>query len=330
MKVITGALKYFNENAIIRGKQLGCEGVHFNRPPLWGNDTWAPESVKWLVEYCKKFDMPVTGVENIPVEWFTPIILGYPERDECIERYQGIIEAFGKAGIPLLGYGFGAGNVWRTSIHAKGRGGSECMQYVQADEKKGNALTYKNVIRGENPTREQLWENYAYFLKAVLPTAEKWHVKLMLHPSDPMLPEVNGIPRIMVSIEDFKRAYELSGGSPAWGINLCIGCFSQLGGREAVLEMIRYFGPKGKLFQVHFRDVIGSGNDFTECFLGEGNFDPAEIISELAKNGFDGYIFEDHVPVIRDDDFYHTIGRAHASGYIQGMLAMMQYMQKKD
>ncbi|HQO56080.1 MAG TPA: mannonate dehydratase [Clostridia bacterium] len=330
MKTVTGGLKYFNEVALIRGKQLGMDAVLLNRPPLWGKDEWSEKAVQWMVDYCAKFGMIIAGVENIPVEWFTPIVLNYPERDECIERYLRIITAFGKAGIPYLGYGFAAGNVWRTDLAAKGRGGCRCMQYVKADENtKGNQLVYKNVIHGEMPSREELWNNYAYFLKAVLPHAEKEHVGLMLHPSDPPLPVVHGVPRIFCSIEDYKYAYELSGHSPAWGLNLCLGCISQMGGKDAVLEMIRYFGPKGKIFQVHLRDVIGSGESFTECFLGEGNYNPAQVLCELENCGFNGYVFEDHVPMIHDDDGYHTIGRAHAVGYIQGMIDMMKYLIKK-
>ena len=73
----------------------------------------------------------------------------------------------------------------------------------------------------------------------------------------------------------YVKAYEdakgnqLSGHSPAWGLNLCLGCISQMGGKDAVLEMIRYFGPKDKISQVHLRDVIRSGESFTECFLGK-------------------------------------------------------------
>ena len=51
----------------------------------------------------------------------------------------------------------------------------------------------------------------------------------------------------------YVKAYEdtkgnqLSGHSPAWGLNLCLVCISQMGGKDAVLEMIRYFGPKDKI-----------------------------------------------------------------------------------
>lgn len=76
-----------------------------------------------MVDYCAKFGMIIAGVENIPGGMFsTPIVMNYPERDECIERYLRIITAFGKAGVPYIGYGFAAGNVWRTDLAAKGRG----------------------------------------------------------------------------------------------------------------------------------------------------------------------------------------------------------------
>ena len=53
------------------------------------------------------------------------------------------------------------------------------------------------------------------------------------------------------------------------------------GGAKNVREMIEFFGPKGKIFYVHFRDVQGTVPNFQECFIGEGNFDPAEALMLL-------------------------------------------------
>ena len=62
---------------------------------------------------------------------------------------------------------------------------------------------------------------------------------------------------------------------------------SEIEGQQTVLEAVKYFGPKKKLIQIHFRDVCGTLPAFKECFLGEGNFDPAGVMVALRDYGFD-------------------------------------------
>ncbi len=94
------------------------------------------------------------------------------------------------------------------------------------------------------------------------------------------------------------------------------------GGAANVREMIEFFGPKGRITYVHFRDVQGTVPDFQECFLGEGNFDPAEVMALLIDNGFEGFLLDDHVPKMDGDSDWNHRGRAHAVGYMQGLLRM--------
>jgi mannonate dehydratase len=176
-----------------------------------------------------------------------------------------------------------------------------------------------------------MWENYAYFLGAVLPVAERAGVRLALHPDDPPVPSLAGVARIFVSVENFKRAYEMAGGSPAWGLDLCLGCCSEMpGGAANVREMIEYFGPKGRIFYVHFRDVKGTVPRFAECFIGEGNYDAAATMRLLKRNGFTGFLLDDHVPHVVDDTPWGHRGRAHAIGYMQGLLDMIAATEAGD
>jgi mannonate dehydratase len=86
--------------------------------------------------------------------------------------------------------------------------------------------------------------------------------------------------------------------------------------------MIEFFGPKGKIFYIHFRDVQGVVPNFQECFIGEGNYDPAEVMLLLKRVGFDGFLLDDHVPHMDDDTDWNHRGRAHAIGYMQGLMRM--------
>jgi mannonate dehydratase len=185
------------------------------------------------------------------------------------------------------------------------------------------------VLHGEHAlSAERMWDNYAYFIKAVLPAAEAAGVKMALHPDDPPVATLGGVARIFNRPEGFKRAWALNPDSPAWGLDLCLGCCSEMpGGAANVREMIEFFGPKGRIFYVHFRDVQGQVPCFQECFIGEGNYDPAEAMMLLHKNGFDGFLLDDHVPHMEGDSDWNHRGRAHAIGYMQGLLQMRAFLQ---
>jgi mannonate dehydratase len=241
------------------------------------------------------------------------------------------------AGIPVLGHHFLPTYVWRTDMRARGRGGALVSAYDEAVAGRGNALAgYKLAPDAPITDRidaERMWDNYRVFLEAVLPVAEEVGVRLALHPDDPPTSApLGGVARILTSPSAVKRAWEVSGNSPAWGLDLCLGTVSEMAGEASVNELIDFFGPKGKIFYVHFRDVKGVVPKFEEAFLGEGNYDPAAVLRRLDRVGFDGFVIDDHVPaMIGDEDTwgdtasaaYCSRGRAHAIGYIQGILNAM-------
>jgi mannonate dehydratase len=123
---------------------------------------------------------------------------------------------------------------------------------------------------------------------------------------------------LFYSVEGYKKAMEEVAPSPNHGIDFCMGCFSETG--MNVIDAIRYFGERGKIFYVHLRDVQGCVPSFQECFLGEGNFDPVEVVRTLKEVGFDGFIIDDHVPRMIDDTEWNHRGHAHATGYILGLV----------
>ncbi len=245
----------------------------------------------------------------------------------------------GRAGIPILGYHFMPNSVWRTSRTTPGRGGAHVTSFDLALVGQTGATEQRAFVQNASPaidemwteideravSAEQMWENYAYFMKAVLPVAEQSGVTLALHPDDPPVPILGGVARIFISVENFKRAYEIANGSPAWALDLCLGCCSEMpGGAANVREMIEFFGPKGRIAYVHFRDVQGTVPQFAECFIGEGNFNAAETMRLLKRSGFTGFLLDDHVPHMVDDTPYGHRGRAHAIGYMQGLLAALE------
>jgi mannonate dehydratase len=240
----------------------------------------------------------------------------------------------GEAGIRLLGYNFMPASVWRTDMAAAGRGGARVTAFDLSLAGEGNALSgYKLSPGGEfaGPvTAGQMWRNHQYFLDAVLPVAEQAGVRPALHPDDPPVSvPLGGTARIFTSPQSLAAASRAADDSPAWGIDLCLGTVSEMGGEEAVNEVIDYFGPRGQICYMHFRDVQGVVPRFRECFIGEGNYDPVAVLRRLAASGFDGFLIDDHVPAVVGDPgtwedtsaaAYCSRGRAHALGYLQGLL----------
>jgi len=86
------------------------------------------------------------------------------------------------------------------------------------------------------------------------------------------------------------------------------------------LEAAEYFGAQGRIFYVHMRDVKGGCDDFTECYINEGNSNIFKVILKLHEVGFNGFMIDDHVPHMVNDSSYGHRGRAHATGYITAML----------
>ncbi len=336
MKIILGAIKEFNDDALLMARQLGSEGFHFNTPPIATSDEdyWTVRALKWLKEYTEKFELKLEMIENVPIRFLEGIMLGTPDRDEKIENYIKTIRNMGEVGIPILGHHFCPTWAWRTSITEPTRGGAFVSAFNSEKAESGvnaYAISAQHMARfGKDiqpPTADDLWKNYEYFMKAVLPEAEKAGVKLIIHPSDPPIKRVAGVDRIFVSCDDLERAEKMTN-SPCWGINFCMGTISQLGGEEAVLEVIDKFVPKGKVYMVHFRDVQGTINDFKECFPGDGRYDPAKIMRRLHEKGYNGLVLDDHVPFINNDTRWGHTARANVFGYLRGMQRMMEYCEK--
>ena len=341
LRIAVGQFNELTDEKLRFAAQLGITSVQMNTPKLPGEHRWELDDLQQLVDKCQEYNQTLEAIENVPIHFYDKAMLGLPGRDEQIEHYQATIRNLGRAGIPILGYHFMPNSVWRTSRTTVGRGGvhvtafdmagirptsgsSDQLQYVaKQDERIGQM-----VVTGDPDrivTEDEMWSNYEYFMRAVLPVAEEAGVKLALHPDDPPVEMLGGVARIFRNVEGFKRAESISQ-SDAWGLDLCLGCCSEMpGGASNVVEMIEHFGPRGKILYVHFRDVQGTVPVFQECFIGEGNFDPAETMLTLHRNGFRGFLLDDHVPHMDDDTVWSHRGRAHAIGYMQGLIRMIPH-----
>jgi mannonate dehydratase len=320
------AIGQFNElcyEKLAFAKQLGVSGVLLNTPRLPGEHRWEYDDLARMREYVERYGLRLEALENTPVGFYNQAMLGLPGRDEQIEHYQATIRNMGKAGIPILGFHWMPNSVWRTpgSARVRGRGGAIVTVFdIELARERDAMLTHERVY-----SADELWANYAYFVKAVIPVAEEAGVRLALHPDDPPIPSLGGIARIFNSFDGFQRASEIVD-SPNWGLDFCMGCWSEMGGHENVIRGIRYFGPHGKIFYGHFRDVQGTAENFSECFLGEGNVNLVEAMRTFKEVGFTGFLIDDHVPHMVDDSDWNHRGRAYATGYMMALLSAVQQL----
>ncbi|MHC4558414.1 MAG: mannonate dehydratase [Planctomycetota bacterium] len=264
--------------------------------------------------------LSIAGVESHPVA-AEKIKLGLPGRDEEIANYCAVIKALGKVGIPMCCYNFMAGIGWyRTKVNIPERGGALTSEFDnRIAERQG--LTQWGKI-GE----EKIWDNITYFLKRVIPVAEKAGVKMALHPDDPPLSPLRGIGRILTSAEAFRRVLQIVP-SPVNGITFCQANFKLMG--EDIRALIREFGSQGKIFFAHFRDVLGTRERFRETFHDNGPTDMAEMLKLYHEVGFRGPIRPDHAPTLADESNqrpgYAMQGKVFAIGYMKGIAQAMNF-----
>lgn len=334
IRVAIGQFNELTEEKLLFARQLGVSGIQMNNPKLPGKHRWEFEDLSALRQKVDAFGLVFEAIENVPIHFYDKAMLGLPGRDEQIDHYIATVRNIARAGIPILGIHWMPNSVWRTSRTTPGRGGAHVTSFdlalVDTRDKQRKWVEERrhSFPLGTLPllddeaeiSEEQMWENYAYFMKAVLPVCEEVGVKLAIHPDDPPCRMLGGIARIFNSVDGFKKGMGIAN-SPAWGLDLCLGSVSEMeGGAPNVFEMIQYFGEREKILYVHFRDVQGTVPKFQECFVGEGNYDPVEAMRTLKRVGFRGFLLDDHVPHTVDDTPWAHRGRAHAIGYLQALI----------
>ena len=277
------------------------------QPIIATKEIWAKEGIKWTV------------VEG-PPSLGSLTKLALPGRDEEIANFITFMKNLKKYGdVDVICYNWMPVISWaRTQMDRPGRGGA-LMTAFDYEDMKGKPLTQYGEV-----TKESLWKNLEYFLKAVVPEAEKIEMKLSLHPDDPQVDSIQGISRIMNSVENFDRMLKIVP-SKYSGLTMCQGNFSLMG--ADIPKLVRRWG-KDVISFVHFRsvqDLSGTipSTKFTECFHDEGQIDMYEAMKAYYDIGFEGPLRPDHVPTMAGETNerpgYMTLGNLYATGYIRGL-----------
>jgi mannonate dehydratase len=257
-----------------------------------------------------------TAMHNMP-----EVTLNLPGRDEKIEQYKRYLADLATAGIHYTTYAHMGNGIW-SSGRADVRGASAREFDLASTDKRGVWVekTWRDPLsHGRVFTSEEIWDNYTYFIKQVVPVAEKLGVRIGIHPDDPPVPMLAGVPRcIFSSFEGYKRALEIAD-SPNVGICLCCGTWLEGGRRQTgkdPVEMIRHFGA-GRIWKIHFRNVSAPLPHFVETFMDNGYYDMYKIMKALRDVDFAGIVILDHSPRMVGGNYAQT---AYGFAYMKALL----------
>jgi mannonate dehydratase len=285
-----------NDEELKFWRQMGCGYVSVGSTP----DLRTADGFKQIKKTYADAGITVWNIGNTSVHNMPEVTLNLPGRDQKIAEYKQYLRNLGAAGIYYTTYAHMGNGIW-SSGRADTRNASAREFDMNSPDKVGNwdGKQFREPLsHGRVFTQEEIWENYTHFIKEVAPVAEEAGVRIGIHPDDPPVPVLAGVPRcIFSSFDGYRKAMQIAN-SPNVGICLC--CGTWLEGGKAITgkdpeEMIRYFGAD-KIWKIHFRNVSAPLPHFVETFMDNGYYDMYKIMKALRDVNYDGIVILDHTP----------------------------------
>ena len=311
--------------------QLGVSHVSSDPPGHWS--TWDRHVFSAYQDRLQKFGitldmalMPLGSRSAFDNDVKNVFLGPSPERDEEIDQICRLIEEAGAAGIRALRYNITILGHMRTEPrYGRGRAQLSSFEYSKLDQNLGE-------FEGGAADADEMWERIGHFLSCVVPVAESSKVQIACHPQDPGIGDnlYRGVARVMGTVEGLKKFISMYE-SPYHGLNFCQGTVSEMleNPGEEIYDVIRYFGEREKIFNVHFRNIKGGFLNFVEVFPDEGDIDMLKAIQVYRDVGYKYMLMPDHVPGLSlktDIEDAHwganaqRVGFAYCYGYINAAL----------
>ncbi len=271
-----------DEAAAQRIKQLG---VNYLIASAGGGLPWTEERLKAVMESWKSYGLTVG---NIMISGFNNAIYARPGRDQDIEKVIQSVKAAGKAGLPVVEYNWYAHRAMEGYFEETGRAGAGWTGFDYERMKGLEPLANEGAH-----TAEEMWANITYFLKAVIPEAEKAGVRMALHPNDPPAPLSRGSQQIMGSVEGWKKLVGIVN-SPSNGITFDCGVTREMG--QDPVEVCGWFASRDRINHCHFRNVkvVKPYERYMEVFIDEGENNMFAVMRELVKHKYPRLIYPEH------------------------------------
>lgn len=255
---------------------------------------------------------------NCLSSFFRDAYLGGPNAEQ--ETRNGCINAeiCGEFEIPVLGVQPYVPSVSNSSLPRlnrwiEGRGGYQFHRFELSDA----MLT---PLKPDAPDREELWDRHIAHYTAICEVAEDVGVKVATHGNDPPVPMLHGYPQLIYSFETFDRLFD-EVPSASNGITFCVGTRYESG--QDIFAGIRHFGEQGRLFHVHFRNVVGTipeREGYEEVIPDSGDLNMYEVARALHDAGYDGVIDYDHILRLTTDSAAGREYIAYCVGHMRGIL----------
>ncbi|WP_342269065.1 mannonate dehydratase [Spiroplasma endosymbiont of Aspidapion aeneum] len=305
-------------------------------------EIWEQQNIKLLKSLVEKDKLKMEVIESVPVH--EDIKLGRPTRDKLIANYCKTLENLAKEGINVVCYNFMPAFDWvRTNLYKQMEDGSFCESYDQKDIDKLDAAsaikkfkklpawtlsfpdeeTEEIITLYQKMSNDELWENISYFINSIMPTCDKFKIKMAIHPDDPAWPIFN-IPRLITCEKNIERFLKIND-SPNHGLTLCVGSLAT-NLENNLPKIVNKFVKK--IFFTHIRNIeYTSKTEFQEIAHAskKGVLDLVEILRVYRENNYQGYIRPDHGRMIwGEEKLPHTPGyglydRALGLSYINGV-----------
>ena len=295
-------------------------GIGYVSIPSGGDKATVENFVRWK-ERVEAAGLRVWNIGNSNVHNMPEVTLNLPGRDAKIEEYKQYLRNLAKAGIRYTTYAHMGNGIWSSEGETT-RGGSRARAF-RLETAKGHwagKVFEGPLTHGRKYTEEEIWENYTHFIRQVVPLAEELGIRIGIHPDDPPVSELGGVPRcIFGNFAGYSRALEIAN-SPNIGVCLCCGTWLEGGAAmgKDVVEAIRAFAGMGKLWKIHFRNVSAPVPHFVETFVDNGMMDMWKVMKTLVEVDFRGALIADHVPSMVGG---RNVGWAYSMGYIRALLA---------
>jgi len=221
-------------------------------------------------------------------------------RDRDLDTIVDNIRKASAAGVKVITYHWTLIPI-RRNRNTAGRGGVTYAGFKLEGNWKDLAITKSGTV-----DQDDYWERITYFLNRIIPVAKEFDVKMACHPYDPPgLPfGYQGAsnwdsPDIFAAIKKYEAIVE----SPYNGFQLCLGTVAEGLKRPGteILPIVRYLGERGKIYQIHMRNIRGGLGDFQEVYPDEGEVDFSQVMRILRDCQFSGSICPDHMPKHADD-----------------------------
>lgn len=307
-------------------------------------EVWPLEKIRALKKTVEDAGLKIMGIESVNIH--DSIKIGTPDREQYIDNYITTLEHLGEEGILVICYNFMPVFDWTRSDLAKLRAdGSTVLAYQQSEIDKVNptdmfaSMDSKSngfLLPGWEPERmaqikelfdlyqgvdeEKLFENLVYFLNRIMPTCEKYGIKMAIHPDDPAWP-VFDLPRIVTCKEKLLRLMKAVD-SPCNSVTLCTGSLGS-NPQNNIPEIIHAL--KGRISFAHLRNIKHNApGDFEETshLSSDGSLDMYAIVKALHDIGFNGITRPDHGRAVWGEvsmPGYGLYDRAMGACYLNGL-----------